>query len=319
MALKVEASAPSNIALIKYMGKSESSSNRPANTSLSYTLENLRTFVTIEEGESGWQPLPGYPELQLSEKGRLKFLNHFERLWSTWNLSGSYLIRSANNFPSDCGLASSASSFAALTLAAYELARRLRPELNVTLAELSRLSRLGSGSSCRSLFSPWAVWRNEGAEAVDLPLRLEHAVVMVEDGHKAVSSSEAHLRVTSSLIYEGRPARAEHRLEALRGALAEVARGSKPAWHEAYELCWSEFWDMHALFETSRPAFGYMNAGTLRCLNHMRHIWQSTGDGPLVTMDAGPNVHLLFRQEQKEEAAIWLKGFDVMTSWGLKS
>lgn len=310
MALHVEASAPSNIALIKYMGKTKTASNTPANASLSYTLEHLRTFVRLERGPAGWQPLEGYDVLQLSEHGRTKFLAHFARLKGAWKIEGEFTVRSANNFPSDCGLASSASSFAALTEAAYALARKQHPELEVSAAVRARLSRLGSGSSCRSFFTPWALWRGETAEPVNLPGPLAHAVVLCEAGKKDVSSSEAHRRVTSSALFTGRVARAEARLEQLTRALREND------WREAFELCWSEFWDMHALFETSRPSFGYMNAGTLAVLARLRSIWQRDGDGPLVTMDAGPNVHLLLREDQIARAAEWLDGLSVLKSWG---
>src|SRR5262245_57856701 len=116
--MRVEASAPSNIALIKYMGKEPGSGNRPANASLSYTLEHLRSFVVIEPADKNeWRPLPGFEPLQLSETGLKKFLGHLERLKAHWKIPGHHRVLSANNFPADCGLASSASSFAALTLA----------------------------------------------------------------------------------------------------------------------------------------------------------------------------------------------------------
>lgn len=306
---RIEVSAPSNIALIKYMGKTASSGNLPTNASLSYTLEHLRSFVTIEEAQTDdWQPLAGLPELKLSQHGREKFLNHFKKLKVHWEISGNYLLRSANNFASDCGLASSASSFAALTLATYELALRSGKKAE-SVADLSRLSRQGSGSSCRSFFSPWAIWRGEGAEAVALNVQLEHAVILAGEEKKAVSSSEAHQRVASSLLFEGRAERAEKRLQAL---LSSLQAGT---WRESFELCWSEFWDMHALFESSLPSFGYMNNETMRILNYLRTIWEKMGDGPLVTMDAGANVHLLFRSEQTARAETWLKDFKHLQSW----
>lgn len=316
MELISSTSAPSNIALIKYMGKSAAASNLPANASLSFTLDKLRTSVQIEatQGISDtWEPLSGpggYP-LHLSEKGQLKFLNHFRRLKEAWGLKGVYKVSSLNNFPSDCGLASSASSFAALTLATYEVLKKDSGREMDPLV-LSRWSRLGSGSSCRSLFSPWALWRGEGAEPMNgLPEDLQHAVVLVEEGHKHVSSSEAHQRVTSSPNYRGRPDRAEARLEELIQALRS---GN---WGMAYELCWAEFEDMHTLFETSEPAFSYRNSETQKVLAHFKNLWDQNGDGPLVTMDAGPNVHLLFRAEQMPKVHQWLKGFKVMTSWDL--
>ena len=60
---------------------------------------------------------------------------------------------------------------------------------------------------------------------------------------------------------------------------------------------------MHALFETSNPAFGYMRSGSLDVLNFVREqVWGKLGDGPLVTMDAGANVHLLYREDQADLA-----------------
>jgi diphosphomevalonate decarboxylase len=69
-------------------------------------------------------------------------------------------------------------------------------------------------------------------------------------------------------------------------------------------VCWDEFLDMHELFETSEPPFAYRDAGTGAVLDACRTAWERDGDGPLVTMDAGPNVHLLFRQGQPRERLI---------------
>ena len=145
------ARAPSNIALIKYMGKSEG--NRPANSSLSYTLDHLVTEVRIEDGagHDQWLPLmEGRFSADVSEAGQRRFLEFFAEIKRVFKISGFYRLHSGNNFPSDCGLASSASSFAALTKATYELSKDKGQGPNRSDAELSRLSRQGSGSSCRS-------------------------------------------------------------------------------------------------------------------------------------------------------------------------
>ncbi len=157
--MKIQASAPSNIAVIKYMGKINTESNVPTNSSLSYTLNSLRTFVEITESKSGkdeWQVLtgPGLLPFEMSEKGTLRFLNHFEFLKTAWGIEGFFALKSASNFPSDCGLASSASSFAALTLATSRLGEHTGREVP-DIFELASYARKGSGSSCRSLFGPW--------------------------------------------------------------------------------------------------------------------------------------------------------------------
>jgi len=114
------AQAPANIALIKYMGKSDENSNLPDNSSLSYTLNNLQSTVTLDvfPGKKDiWEPLliPGGSGFNLSKEGQNRFIEHLVRIKSNFNYQGSFLIQSSNNFPHSSGLASSASSFAALT------------------------------------------------------------------------------------------------------------------------------------------------------------------------------------------------------------
>lgn len=296
----VKVTAPSNIALIKYMGKTQVEGNRPTNASLSYTLNHLITEIRIEESDLSKdqiRPLPSEKHpLVLSEKGQKRFLDFFSKLKKEFSIPGYHMISSGNNFPSDCGLASSASSFAALTKASYELAKT-----NGTLSkewsseELARLSQTGSGSSCRSFFTPFSIWDNEGARSIDLGIdKFLHSVLILEDTKKQVSSSKAHVQVLTSSLFPGRVERAETRLHSLIDSL------KSKDWHTSYQICWEEFWDMHALFETSRPSFGYLNGQAVAALNALRNYWSEKSDGPLVTMDAGPNIHLLFRSDQEE-------------------
>lgn len=303
-------SAPSNIALIKYMGKIDGSGNKPTNGSLSYTLENLRTFVRLTEiqgTQDDWQPLvrDDLQPIELSPKGKERFLAHLGMLKKKWNIQTSFLVESANNFPSDCGLASSASSFAALTMAGAELFQKLNPQPWGTDKKiLSEISRQGSGSSCRSFFSPWALWQDEFAEPMALPIEnMHHMVVVVEDAKKEVSSSDAHKQVTTSNRFHGRPERAEIRLKDLVHALRFND------WHIARQIVWDEFIDMHRLFETSQPPFTYMTEGSKKVLEDCQNFWRKWQDGPLVTMDAGANVHMLFRHDQKKSFQTYREHF----------
>lgn len=307
---QVTVSAPSNIALIKYMGKIEGTGNKPTNASLSYTLENLRTFVRLTEiagAEDQWKPLvrADLQPIELSAKGQERFLKHLQNLKRKWGVSQSFLVESANNFPSDCGLASSASSFAALTMAAAEMFQKIHPQpWGHDPKMLSELSRQGSGSSCRSFFSPWALWQQEYAQPMSLPwTHLHHLVVIVEDSKKEVSSSEAHKLVTTSPRFEGRVERAEIRLRDLSQAL------QFNDWHLARQIVWDEFIDMHRLFETSQPPFSYMTDGSKKVLDDCQKFWNKWQDGPLVTMDAGANVHMLFRNDQKKSFEMYRDHF----------
>lgn len=298
------AEKPSNIALIKYMGKSDVQANRPSNSSLSWTLDHLTTRVVLEK-HSGptdvWEPLTTDFPFPMSEKGKLKYLNHLDRLKKVFGVIQNFKVSSGNNFPADCGIASSASSFAALTEVAVNAFTEITGK-SMALEEKAKLSALGSGSSCRSFFSGWVLWDGDGVESIDLPLQqLLHMVVIVGGGTKKVSSSEAHQRVPTSLLNRGRNERAEQRLQEF------MALAKKGDWTALSQVAWQEFWDMHSLFETCTPPFGYFLPGTQQILNELRACWDASGDGPLVTMDAGPNVHLLWRPEQLNKAQTFFK------------
>ncbi len=302
------------------MGKIDGSlGNKPTNSSFSYCLEKLRTYVRIKPNPAlthdVWAPYlrEDLRPIKLSEKGSEKFLNHFQFLKREFKIEGFYNIESANNFPSDCGLASSASSYAALTLATHNclVEQSEGSKMAYRPKELAKLSQKGSGSSCRSFFSPWSLWHSTGAETIQIPYQaLKHQVLLCDESIKKVSSSEAHNRVLTSDLFKGRVERAEERLQKLINALRAEN------WKTAFEICWNEFWDMHTLFHTSSPAFMYMNASTMKTLIALHKNWLEKGDGPLITMDAGSNIHLLYRLDQKvsyyetlsefrSEMAIW--------------
>lgn len=295
------ASAPSNIALIKYMGKVDTATNKPTNSSLSWTLNSLRSFVRIKKNnqlnQDIWSALidSELKPIQLSEIGSKKFMSFFQNLKMQFGLSGFYEIQSANNFPSDCGLASSASSFAALTLVTYKFARSVLDYPEKTDQELALISKSGSGSSCRSFFSPWAEWSADQVQAIELPYKnLNHMVILCDETIKVVSSSQAHKLVLTSDFFPGRIQRAEKRMTDLKSAF------NSTNWLQAVDICWNEFWDMHNLFHTSKPAFQYMNGDCMNALLQLLALRNTNQDSPLITMDAGSNIHLLFNDDQKD-------------------
>lgn len=302
-----EAVAPSNVALIKYAGKKDTS-NLPLNSSFSYTLDHLVTKVRItkiDKQEDCWEPLDekDFFFLELSNPAIERFLNFFRVLKEAFQIQGCYLIQSANNFPASAGAASSASSFCALTRATHQMALSCSSASeqveSFTTSCLSILSRQGSGSSCRSFFGPWALWskEQEGARPIALPFsHLIHQLILPDSKSKKVSSSEGHSRVLQSSFFEGRIERAENRLSALLSALNEQN------WRKCFEITWEEFQDLHQLYETSQPPIFYRTEKSYNILNTIKTFWEKEKDGPLVTMDAGSSVHLLYRPDQKQMA-----------------
>lgn len=311
-------SAPSNIAIIKYMGKTSTQQNLPTNASISYTLNHLRSFVTMEPisgANDQWRPLvgQGFLPIELSEKGKEKFLNHLTRIKNMWGVKQAYLVKSANNFPSDCGIASSSSSFAALTLAAITEFEKSHPTGKASLESMSKVSRLGSGSSCRSFFEPWAIWKTEGAQKWHGNFKdLNHSVMLLDSSKKEVSSSEAHVRVTTSPLFPERLIKVKKRLEAIEKANAS---GN---WNVFCALAIEEFEEMHQLFETSIPSFSYRNENTMVVLKRLHQINAEIKTKILMTMDAGNNIHLMTLSENRgdlENLATLFPQFTFMHSW----
>ncbi len=297
------ASAPSNLALIKYAGKKDKS-NIPLNASLSYTLDHLITKVRITKTEGPadtWKALEDKDILKipLSRQGINRFLNFFGFLKKVFHVPGFYLVESGNNFSADVGLASSASSFCALTQASYKMALdfSVMPEevRKYSPVCLSKVSREGSGSSCRSFFRPWALWEGEGACKMDLPFsKLTHQLIMTDHKKKPVSSSLAHEKIVQSPLFKGRVQRAETRLKDLLPALKEQD------WKACFKISWEEFQDLHQCYES--VGIMYQNDKSREVLKKLKVFWKKQGDGPIVTMDAGSAVHLLYRPDQKKLA-----------------
>jgi len=272
-----------------------------------------------DSDEVAWAPeLPllwsGYADLKLripslDDEGIDRFLRHFKwahdatpAILSKYGVpvaahplkARSYLIRSGNTFPASAGIASSAASFAALTLAtamtragdqaAFDRAWDSETGLR---RELAGLSRQGSGSSCRSFEGPWAGWEREHAFKLDASTpKLAHFVLLVSDAAKKVSSSAAHQLVKGSPLWAGRVERAGARFEQARKALVEgdLARLAR--------IAWGETWEMHSLFHTAPEPFSYWQPRTIEILQWLS-AFVNEPEPPVVSMDAGPNVHLI--------------------------
>ena len=126
--------------------------------------------------------------------------------------------------------------------------------------------------------------------------KLLHQVAIISHDEKKVSSSEAHRLIHTSPLYNNRPQRAKDNLKLLLDAFYAHD------WASAYAISWREFQDMHSLFSTSNPPFTYMTDASTELLSKVQKLWQQCEDGPIVTMDAGPNVHLLYRPDQAQLA-----------------
>jgi diphosphomevalonate decarboxylase len=283
------AQALANIAFIKYWGNRDADLRIPSNGSISMNLDGLetRTTVTFDAGlAQDWLTLNGLPA---SEEARQRASKLLERVRQMAGLSLKARVESRNNFPTGAGIASSASAFAALSLAASAAAG-----LQLSEQECSRLARRGSGSACRSVPGGFVEWQagsdDESSYAYSLA-PAEHwdlvdCVAVVSQAHKPTGSTQGHALAESSPLQAARVTSAAERLEICRQAIRQRDFAALAAVAEL------DCHLMHAVMMTSQPPLLYWQPATLTVM-HAVQEWRTGGLPVFYTIDAGPNVHVL--------------------------
>ena len=288
-----------NIAFIKYWGNRDDALRLPLNGSISMNLSGMESRTSIQFDaalEHDTFVLNGETQSGASLQRVSQFLGQVRRLASSNHYAR---VSSSNNFPTGAGIASSASAFAALALAASKAAG-----LDLHQKDLSRLARLGSGSACRSIpdgFVEWLPGEDDASSyAVSIAPRdhwdLMDAVAVISQEHKPIGSSAGHKLAHTSPLNEQRVLDAPERLKACREALLgrDFARFA-----EVVELD-SNY--MHAVMRTSNPPLVYWEPATEMLLWQVWQ-WRKQGHAVCATVDAGPNVHVLALASELE----WLR------------
>lgn len=294
--------APANIALCKYWGKRDAELNLPTASSLSISLGKLGSAVTLApRTDHDRFTLNGQliaPESAFARRAA-GFLNLFRPTPEFY-----FEVTATNTVPTAAGLASSASGFAALTLALNELFR-----WKLDRRKLSILARLGSGSASRSLFEGFVEWHaGQAADGMDSfaePLAerwpdLRVGLVVLSDKEKPIGSRDAmaHTRDTSPL-YTVWPETVMRDLSALKTAIHERDFAQFGAVAEGNALA------MHATMLAARPAILYFLPESIEAIHNVQAL-RAEGCAVYFTMDAGPNLKLLFR---KPDLRYVVKGF----------
>lgn len=285
---KATAVAHPNIAFVKFWGKADEALNLPATPSLSMNLAALTTVTTVEY-RPGWRKDAITIDHQpVSGAAWKRVVAHLDRVRALAGINDRAQVVSVNNFPVGTGLASSASGFAALSLAATRAAG-----LELSEAALSRLARLGSGSACRSVPGGFTLWEGDTdeiswARQVAPPEHwdLQDVVAVVEHRPKAVSSSTGHKLAQTSPFYAARLAWVPQLLAA---AMEGIQRRDLTRLGTAAE---ADALAMHGVMMTSRPPLFYWQPATVQVMQAVR-AWREEGLPVYFTIDAGPNVHCL--------------------------
>lgn len=284
--------AGSNIAFIKYWGIDDATINLPQTSSISMTLADACTTTTVE-----WQGSSALSHDEITVDGRTlpgdagaRLVRHLDRIRALAGTQQRARVASTNNFPMASGIASSASGFAALTVAAC-----LALGLDLDATQLSGLARLGSGSASRSLFGGYVQWDRGSDHATSVARMLyppEHwelydIVAIVSSAEKKVSSEGGHRLAATSPFNAARVAHVNTLLPQVEQAIAarDLAKLGEPVEWDALA--------MHAVMQTGAPSLLYWQPGTLEVLHAVRRWRAEEALAAYFTIDAGPNVHVL--------------------------
>jgi diphosphomevalonate decarboxylase len=287
--MKGTAVARANIAFIKYWGNLNDDLRLPMNGSMSMTLDRLRTVTTVE-----FSPARAEDEIEVdgeepSPDAKARIVAHLDHLRTLAGKPLKARVASVNDFPTGAGLASSASGFAALTLATAAAL-----EMGLEDRVFSTVARLGSGSATRSIWGGYVEWVAGAKHEDSFSSQLappEHweicdCIALVSTEAKEVTSSQGHKLAKSSPLYSARLSQVKEDLERVRGAILTRDFESLGSVAEKEAL------SLHAIMMTSQPSLLYWTPATVRVMKEVRN-WREEGHSVYFTIDAGPNVHLL--------------------------
>lgn len=307
--------SPSNLAIIKYWGKH--GRQLPRNPSISFTLDKAYTETSLKyEPKTGvdqgialeflfdGQPMPPFEEkIRKFLEGIIDIFPFLRQL----KLS----VHSANSFPHSSGIASSASSMSALALCLCTLEDELFDSLENDEAfrqKASYVARLGSGSACRSIYAGLAEWGEMGeiegsSDLYAIPyedvhesfLSYQDAILLVSKGQKPVSSRAGHALMDDNPYAESRYRQARQRLHNL---LMAIRTGDLEAFGNMLE---AEALTLHALMMASGQPYLLIKPNTLALIEKVQDFRKETGSPLYFSLDAGPNLHLLYPGQIKAE------------------
>lgn len=314
--------SPSNLALVKYWGKY--GRQLPRNPSISFTLNNAFTETILEyrlkDSDSAEIALDFFFEQKENVAFRNKMLLFLESILDVFPfLSQLHLtVHSYNSFPHSTGIASSASAMSALATCLCSLEKKLFGTLQDSkefLQKSSFIARLGSGSASRSVYPHLAIWGESIAaenssnlfaipwgDRVHPVFKTFHDTILIADRkEKSVSSRAGHGLMEGNIFAQNRYDQANERFTKLLKALEE---GDLKTFGEITE---NEALTLHALMMTSEPSYILIRPNTLVMIEKIRAYRAETNQPLYFSLDAGPNIHLLFPDEIKDDVFDFIK------------
>ena len=313
--IKISWRAPSNIAIIKYWGKR--AHQLPDNGSLSITLEKSFTTTSLSFRKKLHSEKNISFEYYFDGNRRFQFEKKTDRILNELLSELPFLIdyelvfQSENNFPHSTGIASSASSMSALALCLVSMEEVVtRKKLNKEdfFRRASFISRMGSGSASRSVYGGIVTWGNipfinpssdEYATPFLLPKesrfhQLMDIILIVSSKEKSVSSTAGHAFMNNHPYREGRISQANYNMLNLINAIRI------DDYQSIVTIAENEALSLHALLMTSSSNGLLLKPNTLYIIEAIRCFREKTGLDLFFTIDAGPNVHLIYFEDQRD-------------------
>ncbi len=304
--------SPSNIALTKYWGKHEG--QIPMNPSLSMTLKYAFT-----QTEVSWEPKNTNEEVAFDfflghEKAGYEFEKRIEKLIRHFAKEFPHLldyrfnIKSINTFPHSTGIASSASGLSALALSLLSVALKTTGNsMNYTeqIRKASYYARMGSGSACRSVEGPYMIWGkgalDNSSDEFAVPFvphqdfhKIHDTIILFDKRPKKVGSSAGHALMREHPYRKGRIAQAGKNTKKL---IEAMNAGDFETWQFITE---QEALSLHALMMSSPQPVLLLEPNTLKFIHDLYEFRTGRGYKVAFTIDAGPNVHLLYAPSDRE-------------------
>ncbi len=298
--MKATAAANANIALVKYWGKRDAKLILPQNGSISMTCDGLSTVTTAEFSDKYDSDTVTINDEDL-QKDEKDILGHINRIRELAGIKEKAKVVSQSNFPVAAGLASSASGFAALTLATANAAG-----LHLTEKELTILSRQGSGSSCRSICQGFVEWqrgsRNDGSDSYAETIADKHywkefriIATIVSEAKKRISSRAGMKQTVETCpYYKDWLSTVERDLDAIRNGIK--AKNFSTVGLTAEMNCLK----FHALCMTTVPSIIYWIPATLEVIHEVQ-LMRESGLEAYFTIDGGPQVKVLCLEKDLDE------------------
>ncbi len=312
--------SPSNIALVKYWGKKPV--QIPQNPSISFTLSKSysETEVAYSPAVSETLEMEFYFDGQRNPAFEEKTASFFAGLSGIFPFVNQlkFVVHSKNTFPHSAGIASSASGMSVLAMILCDMERQLFGTLQKEddfRRKVSYVARLGSGSACRSVYGGLIIWGetdgvtgtsdyygfpvNEGIHEVFTDY--QDTILLVDAGEKKVSSRVGHG------LMNGNPFAAE-RFRQARANLTDLLSALHTGDTETFiRITESEALTLHAMMMTSQPYFLLMKPNTLQIIERIFAFREKTSLPVSFSLDAGPNVHMLYPAAIKTEIRQFVK------------